>query len=230
MKKLLLPWLCFFACLLTASAPLFADDTHVPFRADLPAGAAFRIDARHLRPTQFAVGRRAVLDKQAKIDERSPAKLAAYLKKKDVPVVIGPGGLPYMADGHHTLNGLLRSRHTDKTAYGHILANWSDLAPDAFWTRMAELRYVYLKDELGRARVAAELPTSLLQLRDDPWRSLAGAVLDTGGYAERPDVFYQQFLWADFFRERVKWNDRDDADFARALREATALAREAAAS
>lgn len=230
MKKLLLPWLCLFAGLLAHLAPLAAEETHVAFRADLPPGTPCRIDARRLHPTQFSVGHREVLAKTENIDEKSPNKLVAYLKKKDVPVVIGPGGVPYMTDGHHTLNGLLRSRHADKTAYGHILANWADLAPDAFWARMSEHRYVYLKDAAGRPREAGELPASLLDMRDDPWRSLAWAVQKADGYAERPGVFFQEFLWADFFRDRVRWDDRDDAAFARAVSEATTLARDPAAA
>ena len=87
---------------LTASA----QETYAPFRPDLPAGAACRIDARRLHPTQFSHGWREVVFKAAKIDAMSPAEVTAYLRKKDVPVVIGPGGVPYMTDGHHTLRGI----------------------------------------------------------------------------------------------------------------------------
>ncbi len=230
MHKLLFPWLWFFTGLLTA-VPQSAAETYLAYRADLTEGAAYFIDAGRLHPTQFAVGRREVLAKRETIDEKSAAKLVAYLKKKDVPVVIGPGGVPYMTDGHHTLNGLLRSRQSDKTAYGHILANWSDLAPDAFWARMVEHRYVYLKDATGRGpQDPLTLPDSLFKMKDDPLRSLAWAVQKADGYAERPGVFFQEFLWGDFFRTRVKWDDRDDADFARAVREATTLARDPAAA
>jgi hypothetical protein len=64
----------------------------VPFRADLPAGAACRIDAGRLHPTQFSVGRREIAHKRKAIDKMSAAELPAYLRGKDVPVVIGPDG------------------------------------------------------------------------------------------------------------------------------------------
>lgn len=200
-----------------------------PFRADLPAGAAYAIDARALHPTQFALGWREVLFKRAKIDQKSPAELAAYLRDKDVPVVIGPGGVPFMTDGHHTLRALLESAAPEKTAYGHVLANWSTLPPAEFWARMEASNYAYLRDAAGRPRPASDLPASLLEMQRDPYRGLAWAVMDAGGFLERKDVFFQEFRWAEFFRSRLVWDDADDADFDRALNEARALARTPAA-
>ncbi|WP_043587864.1 ParB-like protein [Geminisphaera colitermitum] len=202
------------------------ETTYVPFHPDLPAGAAVTIDARRLHPTQFAVGFREVAFKTATIGALSPDKLVAYLKKKDTPVVIGPGGMPYMTDGHHTLRGLIDSRQPDKTAYGHILANWSSLSPDEFWRRMIEHRYTYLgSPDDGTPLPPAQLPTTLLDLRSNPWRGLMWAVMEAGGFEERKNVYFQEFLWADFFRGKLQWDDTDDADFARAVREAVILAR-----
>ncbi|HLP25853.1 MAG TPA: ParB/Srx family N-terminal domain-containing protein [Acidobacteriota bacterium] len=107
-----------------------------PFRADMAAGDAYAIDARRLHPTQFALGWREVVAKRKKIDAKDVVALDAYLRDKDVPVVIGPGGVPFMTDGHHTIRALLESKHADKTVYGHVFANWSALAPDEFWARM----------------------------------------------------------------------------------------------
>lgn len=199
---------------------------YVPFRADLPVGAPVAVDARRLHPTQFAVGFREVAYKTATLDALAPGALLVYLKKKDTPVVIGPGGVPYMTDGHHTLRGLIDSRQPDKTAYGHVIANWSDLAPDAFWERMRAHRYTYLgSPEDGSLLPPEQLPASLLRLRSNPWRGLMWAVMQAGGFDERRDVYFQEFLWADFLRDRLVWDDADDADFARAVREAVALAR-----
>ncbi|EIP96927.1 hypothetical protein OpiT1DRAFT_01354 [Opitutaceae bacterium TAV1] len=202
------------------------EKSYVPFRPDLPAGAAVTLDARRLHPTQFAVGFREVAFKQSAIDAFSAGDLVAYLKKKDVPVVIGPGGVPYMTDGHHTLRALIDSRQPDKTAYGHILANWSDLRPVEFWRRMVAQRYTYLGSPDGGALLPpAQLPATLLDLRSNPWRGLMWAVMEAGGFEERKDVYFQEFLWADFFRGKLRWDDTDDDAFARAVREAVILAR-----
>ena len=190
-----------------------AAETHPPFRPDLPAGAAYALDARKLHPTQFSHGWREVVYKAAKINAMSPAAVTAYLTKKDVPVVIGPGGVPYMTDGHHTLRSLIESNAPDKTAYGHILANWSDLDAATFWARMEVNNYAYLKNAHGRSLPPAALPASLLVMERDPWRSLAWGVMEARGFAEQKGVFFQEFRWADFFRDKVKWDDADDDAF-----------------
>ncbi len=207
-----------------------AAETHPPFRPDLPAGAAYALDARKLHPTQFSHGWREVVYKAAKINAMSPAAVTVYLTKKDVPVVIGPGGVPYMTDGHHTLRSLIESNAPDKTAYGHILANWSDLDAATFWARMEVNNYAYLKNAHGRSLPPAALPESLLVMERDPWRSLAWGVMEARGFAEQKGVFFQEFRWADFFRDKVKWDDADDAAFDDAVRAACVLAQSPAAA
>lgn len=223
MKPIFLPLLLLAFVLRAAAA------NYVPFRPDLPAGAACTIDARQLHPTQFSHGWREVVHKRDLIAAKTPAELAAYLQRKNVPIVIGPGGVPFMTDGHHTLRALLESAAPDKTAYGHILANWSALAPAEFWARMQASNYTYLKDAAGRPQPPENLPASLLAMQRDPYRGLAWAVMEEGGFLERKDVFFQEFRWADFFRGQVQWDDANDDDFDRALNEARALARRPAA-
>jgi 3-phytase len=205
------------------------ETTYTAFRPGLAAGAAYQIDARALHPTQFALGWREVVFKRDKIDLKTPPALVAYLKDKNVPVVIGPGGVPYMTDGHHTIRALLESKSPDKTVYGHILANWSALPAGEFWTRMEASNYAYLRDASGQPRPASQLPASLLEMQRDPYRGLAWAVMDAGGFAERKDVFFQEFRWAEFFRDKVSWDDADEESFDHALNVARALARTPAA-
>jgi hypothetical protein len=221
--RLLLLLACF-------SLTAVAQETYAPYRPDLPAGAAYALDARRLHPTQFAHGWREVVYKTAKFNAMAPAGLTAYLKEKDVPVVIGPGGVPYMTDGHHTLRSLIESQAADKTAYGHILANWSGLDPATFWARMEASNYTYLKDAAGRRQPPAALPASLLDMQRDPWRGLAWAVMVENGFLERKDVYFQEFRWADYFRDKVRWDDTDDAAFADAVKTACVLARSPAAA
>lgn len=219
-----------FLCLLVLSCAVRAADAYQAFRPDLVAGSAYSIDARKLHPTQFSLGLREVAAKTAVIDAKDAAALETYLKKKDVPVVIGPGGVPYLTDGHHTLRALIESRQADKTAFGHVLANWSDLSEEAFWVRMEEHRYTYLRDNAGRPAKAALLPETLLKMQHDPWRGLAWAVMVAGGFDEKKGWFFQEFAWADYFRTRVSWDEANDAEFARAVGVAVELARAPAAS
>jgi hypothetical protein len=213
---------------LRAAAPDYA-----PYAPGLPAGAAYVIDARRLHPTQFCLGFREVTFKAKLMSAMSKPELVAFLQHKNVPVVIGPDGVPYLTDGHHTIRALLESSQPDKTVYGHILANWSALDPAAFWERMRRQHYAYLFDAAGHGPLdPAGLPDSLLHMQSDPYRSLAWGVLTRHGFREvhGPGGFFEEFHWGDYFRTRVHWDDRDAADFAAAVDRAVALAHEPAAA
>ncbi len=70
--------------------------------------------------------------------------------------------------------------------------------------------------------VSTALPKHIDQLRDDPYRSLAGYVRNAGGYEKTPTAF-AEFLWADFFRPRVRIGPTR-ADFEVAVKKALTLA------
>lgn len=229
--QLLRPGLCLalFAFLLP---PLSVADTYAPFKPDLPAGAAYQIDAHLLHPTQFAVGMREIVFKIKILNQKSPAEIRSFLEEKNVPVVIGPGGVPYMTDGHHTIRALLESASPQKIVYGHILANWSAESEGNFWALMQAKKFTYLKDHNGVAREPDALPSSLLAMANDPYRSLGWAVIYAGGFESKtgPAVFFQEFYWGDYFRPLVKWDDTNDAEFNEAVKAAVILARQPAAA
>jgi len=207
-----------------------AGESHASFRSDMPAGAAYAIEASRLHPTQFSHGWREVVHKAAKISAMSPAELKAYLIDKDVPVVIGPGGIPYLTDCHHTLRSLIESAAHDKTAYGYILANWSELDGQTFWARMQEKNYAYLKDAAGVSQPASALPASLMAMQRDPYRGLAWGVMEARGFDERKGVYFQEFRWADYFRDKLQWDDADDDAFDDAVKAACVFAQAPAAA
>ena len=60
-------------------------------------------------------------------------------------------------------------------------------------------------------------------LIDDPFRSLAGALRRSGGFAKDTTPF-NEFLWANFLRRRIK-RKLVETDFAAALKHAVKLAR-----
>jgi hypothetical protein len=47
---------------------------------------------------------------------------------------------------------------------------------------------------------------------------------------EKKGVFFQEFRWADYFRDKVRWDDADDAAFADAVKAACTLAHAPAAA
>ena len=66
------------------------------------------------------------------------------------------------------------------------------------------------------------MPTSVDDLIDDPFRSLAGAVKRAGGYAKDRSPF-SEFRWADFLRCQIA-RELVECDFGRALALAMNLA------
>ena len=76
------------------------------------------------------------------------------------------------------------------------------LALAEFWVVMDHHQWVHPYDARGRRRPVKELPQSLEELVDDPYRSLAGEVRNAGGYPKDATPF-AEFLWADFFRRRI---------------------------
>jgi hypothetical protein len=73
-------------------------------------------------------------------------------------------------------------------------------------------------DDNGRRRNYADIPKSVMELVDDPFRSLAGELRRAGGYAKDTTPF-SEFIWADFLRRRIK-RKLVEKDFDRALEKA----------
>ena len=68
-----------------------------------------------------------------------------------------------------------------------------------------------------------EIPRTVSQLADDPFRSLAGELRRAGGFAKDTTPF-SEFLWADFLRRQLK-RKMVERDFDRAVVEALRLAK-----
>jgi hypothetical protein len=176
---------------------------------------------RELQPTQLAVGMIEVREKEAELSSKSSRKLEAYQQKHPEPVVKGPGNALFITDHHHLARAL--ADRGIETTYCQIEADYSSLDPGPFWAKMEEQNWVYLYDENGKGpRDPAGLPRSVEGLKDDPYRSLAGAVRRKGGFAKVPTPF-AEFKWADFFRPRISVSDIEE-NFKKAVKEASAIA------
>jgi hypothetical protein len=69
---------------------------------------------------------------------------------------------------------------------------------------MEDSNEVYLKDQNGNAITPSDLPSSIKDLSNDPFRSLAGAVRESCGF-EKSDKSssaedYLEFQWAEYLR------------------------------
>lgn len=211
------PWyISTWLALVVAASGLAAASDAVPFDPTLPVKTLCQVPIDKLHPTQFSVGYWEVDRRAEKLaGKKSPKKLKTYLDGHLAQIVIGPGGVPYLIDGHHMSLVLLKTR-ISSTIDARVEANWRDLSKDEFWKKMKEHRWVYLFDNHGRGFSDPEkLPSRVTDLTDDPYRSLAWEVRNRNGYNKTMDSF-AEFQWANFFRSRIVIGNGPDA-FERAI-------------
>jgi hypothetical protein len=177
-----------------------------------------------LHPTQITVGMREVGAKRKRWRARSGKsgkKSAEFLGKHMIPVVLGPEDRHYVIDHHH----LARALHEEgvKNVLVTVVANLRKLDHDAFWFVLENRSWMHPFDDEGRRRGYKDIPKSIGELVDDPFRSLAGELRRAGGFAKDTTPF-SEFLWADFLRRRIK-RKAVDRDFDHAIEKALQLAK-----
>jgi len=174
-----------------------------------------------LRPTQITVGIREVKEKRKRWRELAAKEGGLFLGKHMIPVVLGPKGRNYVVDHHH-LARALHEEGVKEVAVTHI-ANLSKLDQDAFWRVMDNRSWMHPFDSRGERRPYKDIPKSVADLVDDPFRSLAGELRRAGGFAKDTTPF-SEFLWADFLRRRMK-RKAVEHDFELAIKKAKKLAK-----
>jgi len=175
-----------------------------------------------LRPTQMTVGMREVKEKRQRWREhKSKKKQAELLGKHMIPVVHGPDEHYYVVDHHH----LARALHEEgiKDILVSLIGDLTMVGRDAFWGVMDNKRWVYPYDAKGERRHFKDLPKSIADLKDDPFRSLAGELRRAGGFAKDTTPF-SEFLWADFLRRHIPRKTAED-HFSKAVEKALELAK-----
>ncbi len=183
-----------------------------------------------LRPTQITVGMREVEAKRRawrdKLEKAGKDKAGEFLGSHAIPVILGPKGRSYVIDHHH----LCRALHEEgqDSVLVNVVADLSALDRETFWFNLDCRGWTHPFDETGRRRPYDDVPKAMADLRDDPYRSLAGELRFAGGYAKDTTPF-SEFLWADFLRSRIKPKDIA-ADFDAALAQALKFAKGAEAA
>lgn len=159
------------------------------------------VDLDDVRPTQITVGMREVDRKRENWRERSDREGLDYLERHILPAVLGPRNRFWIIDHHHL--ALALHREGVRKVLVSIEADLSTLGKDEFLVFMDNRNWLHPFDARGERLTAGDLPKHITDLVDDPFRSLAGAVREAGGFAKDATP-YSEFLWADFFRRRMK--------------------------
>src|SRR5579871_910588 len=123
-----------------------------------------------LRPTQMTVGMREVKEKRKRWREQERKKQEDALGKHLIPVVRGPDKRYYVVDHHH----LARALHEEgvKDILVTVIGDLSMVERDVFWGVMDNKRWVYPYNAKGDRCHFREIPKSIKDLKDDPFRSL----------------------------------------------------------
>jgi hypothetical protein len=179
-----------------------------------------------LRPTQITVGMREVRAKQKSWVEQNAKKKADFLGRHMIPVIHGPKDRYYVVDHHHL--SLALYNEGVKSVLVTIIADLKTLTNEEFWVYLDNRAWTHPYDSAGRRCNFDKIPRSIPDLKDDPYRSLAGELRLAGGFAKDTTPF-SEFLWADFLRRRIT-RDAAKNEFARSLRTALKLAKTPAAS
>ena len=187
-----------------------------------------RVAITALRPTQMAVGMRAVEAKRQKLERLivRPRKLTRYLHRRPIPAVMGPGDELYIIDHHHLSLALLQNGVAD--TFVRVVADFSDRRRLAFLRAMQAHGWLRSCDGEGRKLSPMMLPATVGHLQADHYRDLAWSVREAGGFKKSP-IPFSEFVWADFFRDHIPV-ELVEQDFPLAHRNAMRIARSGSAA
>ena len=153
-----------------------------------------------LRPTQITVGYSEVERKQKKWAALKPSERKKKMREELFPVVMGPHKRLYIIDHHHTALAMLRE--SDGDVQVGLVKDLSDLSEASFWIFLDHNSWCHPYDARGHRTSFRAIPSELGELHDDPFRSFAADVRESGGYAKPMEPFLE-FLWANFFRNQL---------------------------
>ncbi|MFL0746445.1 MAG: ParB-like protein [Prochlorococcus sp.] len=180
---------------------------HLPTYKRIPCAdegfELYEVDVAQLQPTQWCVGLAEVNSRQLDFNELSPKERLNYLKNKPVPLVRNGSGSLWMIDRHHRLRALL-DLEQNATTYGYVIENFPTEDESESLRLLAERGWLYLYNGRGQGPLSPQdLPKSLLQLEDDPYRSLAWKLKKEGLLRPEPLIPYHEFRWGNWLRSRA---------------------------
>lgn len=143
-------------------------------------------------------------------------------------LVVGPGGVPYLTDGHHTFSSVWESADGGSKArmWIKVQDNLSTLSRGAFFRTLRARKLMWLKDADNRAITPVQLPAGLgfgNGLGNDRYRSLVYFTRDIGYQQLAGATEFTEFYWGDWLRRQVKlsgYNLDDNASYLSAVRAA----------
>ncbi len=193
------------------------------------AEALLEVPIASLRPTQMCVGLAEVRSRQSDFRAENNRERRDYLGSKPVPLVRSGDGQVWMVDRHHRLRALLELM-PEATAFGYVALELDTADPNTVLAELGQRGWLYLYNGRGLGPLApAALPSTLLGLEDDPYRSLVWKLKREGVIKAAPLIPFHEFRWGAWLRSR-SLPPFSSLQLTPALPAARALARSEAAS
>jgi hypothetical protein len=121
--------------------------------------------------------------------------------------VIGPGGQPYLTDGHHTLTSFWEAATAgpETRVRVRITGNLKGATPEAFWAEMQSQGWTWLNDADGKPITPDQLPGSLGldSFANDQYRGALVFVRDVGYSQDDTSPAFQEFYWGQWLRDQT---------------------------
>ena len=154
-----------------------------------------------IRPTQVTVGYIEVQEKRKEWESLAKGERKKLIDAHWFPSVLGPAGQYFIVDHHHLGMALHQEGHEKIRLTVLEDLSWIDM--NLFWRMMEFKRWVHPFDATGSRVAFQKIPQVISSLKDDPYRRLVGLIRKLGGFA-KDDAPYSEFLWADYFRDKIK--------------------------
>jgi hypothetical protein len=174
-----------------------------------------------LRPAQFVLGMREVASKVKRIKSLKGKQRKKYINDHRVPVVKAHGAF-YIVDHHHFVRACWEAGI--KKVQIRVISDCGKSQKEAFWKFMVANHWTHLTDQFGRCNNnPLFLPMDIRGMSDDPYRGLAWAVREAGGFTKMRVPFFE-FQWANFLRNKIEVCEIRE-DFKKALKKAIKICR-----
>ena len=155
-----------------------------------------------LQPTQMCVGLAEVRSRQVDFSQESGRERRLYLGGKPVPLVRSGDGQFWMVDRHHRLRALVELDPT-AFAFGYVVLEVPSADRAVVLAALQERGWLYLYDGRGQGPLdPGDLPSRLVGLQDDPYRSLVWKLKKEGLIEPAPLIPFHEFRWGAWLRSR----------------------------
>lgn len=150
----------------------------------------------------MCIGLAEVRSRQKDFLSDSDEERSRYLMSKPVPLIRNEEGKLWMVDRHHRLRALLEL-DPEITSFGYVIEDLPTGNRQAVLEHLQKRGWLYLYDGRGNGpHEPRALPSGLMDLHDDPYRSLVWRLKKERSIKPQPLIPYHEFRWGSWLRSR----------------------------